>query len=104
MTKKTKHFACFIYKGIGYETALDFARRKSHLILACRSKERGDAARKKIIAESGSENVYVRILDLSSMASVRKFVEEFLQDEDRLDVLVNNAAVSGRWGWVHVCW
>jgi NAD(P)-dependent dehydrogenase (short-subunit alcohol dehydrogenase family) len=32
------------------------------------------------------------ILDLGSLSSVRNFVKEFLKNETRLDVLINNAA------------
>ncbi|VDI47071.1 Hypothetical predicted protein [Mytilus galloprovincialis] len=81
--------------GIGYETALSFARRKGRVILACRSRERAEAACKTMKETSGNQNVFVKIIDLSIMASVRKFAEDFTKEEKRLDILVNNAAVSG---------
>ena len=37
----------------------------------------------------------VQHLDLSSLASVRKFANEIIKEEPRLDVLVNNAGVGG---------
>lgn len=85
----------FIISGIGYETALSFARRKGRVILACRSKERAEAACKTMKETTGNQNVFVKIIDLSIMASVRKFAEDFTKEEKRLDILVNNAAVSG---------
>lgn len=81
--------------GIGFETALDFAGRKGRVILACRNKERGEKAKEKITELTGNSNVIVKLIDLSSMSSVRKFVEEFVKEEKQLDILVNNAAVTG---------
>lgn len=37
----------------------------------------------------------VQHLDLSSLASVRKFANKIINKEPRLDVLVNNAGVAG---------
>ena len=85
-----------MYAGIGFETALDFAGRKGRVILACRNKERGETAQKKIIELTGNSNVVVKLIDLSSMSSVRKFVDEFVREEKQLDILVNNAAVTGK--------
>ena len=90
------------------------------MILACRSKENGEAAAfdiRKVSAgtasrslhqsaagvfpagssclqESGNEQVIFMLLDLSSLTSVRRFAETFLKSEPRLDILVNNAGES----------
>ena len=47
--------------------------------MACRSVERGQKAADEILAETGApaDLVSVMKLDLSSLKSVRKFVEEF---------------------------
>jgi retinol dehydrogenase-14 len=39
--------------------------------------------------------VSAKVLDVSSLASVRQFCEDILKQETRLDVLVNNAGVAG---------
>ncbi|KAI4461904.1 phosphatidylinositol-glycan biosynthesis class f protein-related [Holotrichia oblita] len=80
--------------GLGYNTALDFAKRGARVILACRSKERAEAACSKIIKETGNKNVSYKLIDLTSLQSVRNFAEEFNKTEDRLDILVNNAALG----------
>ena len=77
--------------GIGYEAALDFAKRGARIILACRSQVRGDEACKSISYESGNENVEVELLDLASLKSTREFAGRILSKLDRLDILVNNA-------------
>lgn len=79
--------------GIGKETARELARRKAKVILASRSLERGSNAAKEITATTGNENVIAMCCDLSSLQSVRDFASEILKNEDRLDVLICNAAV-----------
>lgn len=77
--------------GIGYETAKDLAQRGAKVILACRNLARGASARDKIIASSNNNNVHLLHLDLASLASVRRFVDSIVQNEERLDILINNA-------------
>lgn len=79
--------------GIGFETAKDLARRGATLILACRSKERGTAAVKKIVSETGNKKVELRILDLGSFQSVRDFAKDINHQVGQVDILVNNAGI-----------
>lgn len=85
--------------GIGKETAKDLSRRGARVILACRSKERGEAACDEITRETGNTNVVTKICDLSSLASIRQFAKNINETEERVDVLVLNAGLippSGR--------
>ncbi|XP_006626755.1 retinol dehydrogenase 12 [Lepisosteus oculatus] len=81
--------------GIGKFIALDLARRGARVILACRSPERGQRALEEIRARSGNANVHLRLLDTSSLRSVREFARRVLQEEKQLHILVNNAGASG---------
>ncbi|XP_071328066.1 dehydrogenase/reductase SDR family member 13-like isoform X3 [Trachinotus anak] len=81
--------------GVGKATALDLARRGARVILACRNKERAEAAAFDIRRESGNNQVVFMQLDLASLKSVRRFAETFLKTEPRLDILINNAGVMG---------
>ena len=81
--------------GIGKETALDFALRGARVILACRNEEKAKDAARDIIAQTGSDKVVVRIVDLASFESVRAFAKLFNETEERLDILVNNAGLGG---------
>ncbi|XP_014018632.1 dehydrogenase/reductase SDR family member 13 isoform X2 [Salmo salar] len=74
-------------------TALDLARRGARVILACRNKQRAEAALADIKRESGSNEVVFMHLDLGSLKSVRSFAETFLKTERRLDLLINNAGI-----------
>ena len=82
--------------GIGYHTALDAATRNARVIMACRNVVRGEEARKRIVTATDNSQVIVQQLDLSSLASVRQFAQKVMQEQPRLDVLVNNAGVTGK--------
>ncbi|XP_055707549.1 retinol dehydrogenase 13-like isoform X2 [Phlebotomus papatasi] len=79
--------------GIGKETALELAKRKAHVYMACRDMEKCEQARTEIVLESKNKYVYCRECDLSSFDSIRKFVVNFQHERDRLDILINNAGV-----------
>ncbi|XP_028319910.1 dehydrogenase/reductase SDR family member 13b.1 [Gouania willdenowi] len=79
--------------GIGKTTAIDLAKRGARVILACRSKQRGEAALEDIKKVTGSNQVVFMQLNLGSLASIRSFVEAFLKSEPRLDILINNAGI-----------
>lgn len=81
--------------GIGKFIALDFARRGARVILACRNEARGNAALQEIRESTGSQNVHLRLLDTSSLDSVRKFAARILEEEKELHILINNAGASG---------
>ncbi len=77
--------------GIGKETCKALAQMGAHVIMACRSQERGEAARREVIDASGSDKVDLMLVDLSSMEDMRRFASEYKAKYDRLDVLNNNA-------------
>lgn len=59
--------------GIGKETALEIARRGGTVYMACRDMNRCEKARKEIVQETNNQNVFSRLLDLSSLDSIREF-------------------------------
>ncbi|MGW7001739.1 oxidoreductase [Streptomyces sp. NPDC054933] len=77
--------------GIGYCAARELARRGAHVLLACRSEQRGKDAVDRLTSEVPSARVTYRHLDLADLATVRAFARDY--PEDRLDLLVNNAGV-----------
>ena len=79
--------------GIGLETALDLARRGARVILACRSKEKGEAAVEHVKKLSKNQNISFAQVDLASLESVRNFAAKTLEEEARVDILINNARV-----------
>lgn len=83
--------------GIGYETALELARKGAYVVLACRSEERGKQAetrlRDELAMTPSAGKVEFAKLDVGSLKSVKDFADTFLQTHERLDMLVNNAGI-----------
>ncbi|MER7502492.1 oxidoreductase [Nonomuraea pusilla] len=76
--------------GIGLPTALELARHGAHVVMAARSRERGEAAVASVVrAVPGAKVEYGR-LDLADLASVRAFAATV----GAVDLLINNAGVS----------
>lgn len=83
--------------GIGYVTALELARHGADVVLACRNDAKCAAAateiREAIASAPAAGQVTPMKLDVSSLASVESFSNEFAKTHDHLDLLVNNAGV-----------
>ena len=80
-------------KGIGKESAKQIAKLGAKVYMACRSLDSANQVRDEIVQETGNQNVFVKHLDLASVDSIQKFAESFKQDENKLDVLINNAGL-----------
>ncbi|XP_054876969.1 retinol dehydrogenase 12, like [Poeciliopsis prolifica] len=79
--------------GIGKETAIDLAKRGARVILACRDMEKAQTALTEVIQSSGNDNVVCMKLDLSDTKSIREFATNVQQNEQKLNLLINNAGV-----------
>ena len=81
--------------GIGFETALELARRGAEIILPARTIEKADGAIARIRGVIPDAKITPALLDLASMASIRalaRFVAETFPGQS-LDLLINNAGV-----------
>lgn len=78
--------------GIGYQTAKQLAEKGWSVTLFCRRKEAAEQACGKIRQQTGNPHVNYILADLSDLESIKKAVEQYIQKEDALDVLINNAA------------
>jgi len=79
--------------GIGRETARALAAKGARTILAVRNLEKGEAVAADIRGATPQAAILVRRLDLSSLEAVQAFADAFLREEQRLDLLINNAGV-----------
>ena len=80
--------------GIGKETALALAGMGATVVMVVRNPEKGKKALEEMVSKTGNKSVSLMICDLSSLVSIRRFVEEFKRRFDRLDVLINNAGAE----------
>ena len=97
--------------GLGFETAKHLATMNpARLVLGCRSKERGEAAlqrkdsfllfprRSSTVTGLVETTQYTRaelwLIDLANFASVKAFADKVTDELDRVDILIENAAVA----------
>jgi NAD(P)-dependent dehydrogenase (short-subunit alcohol dehydrogenase family) len=79
--------------GIGFESVKAFARKGAEVVLASRSTEKGELAKKEILQTVSEGNIQVMQLELDDLESVKRFAAEFRKHYQRLDVLLNNAGI-----------
>ncbi len=81
-------------KGIGFETAKQLAKMEYFVYLGSRNKENGNEAIQKLNA-MGITNVAVLVIDVADIHSVRQARQELESKISSLDILINNAGISG---------
>ena len=79
--------------GMGYEDALALTRAGAEVIIAARNAERGREAIAKIKQAVPEAHVQFEALDLASLQSVRDLAGRLQGRLQKLDVLINNAAI-----------
>lgn len=79
--------------GMGLATTIQLAALGYHVIMACRSEQRGEQALQEAKIKSQSNHIELMILDLASLESIRNFAKQSREKYQTLDVLVNNAGV-----------
>jgi retinol dehydrogenase 12 len=84
--------------GIGLATAKALAGQGWRVWVTARSEAKGAVAVAGIKAATGNEAVFLLMLDLADLGSVRSCAEAFLGRDEPLQVLINNAGVGGARG------
>lgn len=79
--------------GIGFATAQGLAQRGATVVMLCRNRDKGEAARQAIAQATGSQTVHLILADLGVQTQVRRAADEFKARFSRLDILINNAAI-----------
>lgn len=79
--------------GLGFQDALALARAGADVILAGRNPAKGEAACKEIRAAVPDARVQFEEVDLARLASVTAFAKRLQTKHEKLDLLINNAAV-----------
>ncbi|KAH9295772.1 hypothetical protein KI387_039360 [Taxus chinensis] len=81
-------------KGIGFAIVRQLAEHGIRVILTARDEERGNTAAKNL-NQQGFHNVVFHQLDVNDGISVHGFANWMKDNYGKLDILVNNAAISG---------
>ena len=81
-------------KGIGFETARQLAQREYYVFIGCRNRENGTAALEKLHAEALTDTEFIQ-LDVTVLTSVNNARTEIGKKTQTLDILINNAGISG---------
>lgn len=79
--------------GLGYFDALELARAGGDVILAGRSRAKGEQAVAQILGAVPGAVVRFEELDLASLSSVAAFADRLRDQHDAIDLLINNAGV-----------
>ncbi len=90
--------------GLGLETSRALAAKGARVIMACRSRDKGEQARARLLGTTRPDSaptptpidprlIEVRELDLASLASVARFADALCDAHEQLDLLINNAGV-----------
>eukprot|EP01095_Lingulamoeba_sp_RSL-Kostka_P002599 TRINITY_DN1349_c1_g3_i3.p1 TRINITY_DN1349_c1_g3~~TRINITY_DN1349_c1_g3_i3.p1 ORF type:complete len:198 (+),score=53.57 TRINITY_DN1349_c1_g3_i3:63-656(+) len=87
--------------GLGKETARCLSFHKANIIMACRNIDKANTAKEEILQKAIDTNLgfepklTIIPLDLGSLKSIEKFIEDFEKLELDLHILINNAGVMG---------
>jgi NAD(P)-dependent dehydrogenase (short-subunit alcohol dehydrogenase family) len=84
--------------GIGRATAAALAGQGWRVYVTARSEHKGEAAVASIQAATGNDAVFLLLLDLADLESVRACADSFLEPYEPLHALINNAGVGGAHG------
>ncbi|CAL5214843.1 unnamed protein product [Lathyrus oleraceus] len=79
--------------GLGLETTRVLALRGVHVVMAVRNVNSGLDIKETLLKEVPAAKIDVFQLDLSSLASVRKFASDFNSSGFPLNILINNAGL-----------
>ena len=81
--------------GIGLETARALVAQGARVTLACRSREKGEAARDSILQDHPDGKATLMLLDLADLSSVEAFAEAYKATGRAIHALILNAGLYG---------
>lgn len=79
--------------GIGFKATEELLCLGAKVIMACRNVGKAQSAREALLLDYPSAEVEVRLLDVSSQASIQAFVDSLVRDRADIDAFVHNAGI-----------
>lgn len=93
LAKKSTSKLIIIYKFYFILCQFSIYKTGASLILACRDTKKANEIAQKLITTTGNHNIVVKHLDLSSLASVATFAQQFETNNSSIYALINNAGI-----------
>lgn len=84
-------------RGIGAETALQYARAGASVALAARFTETLEGVKSLILTDRPEANVLTLPVDVTNTREVERAISETVSRFGRLDIVVANAGKAGEW-------
>ena len=81
--------------GLGRALAGELARHGATVLLHGRSQDRLEDTRRELGEAAGKDRLRTYLADFAALDDVRRLAGAIEQDQERLDVLVNNAGIGG---------
>ncbi|RYO82324.1 hypothetical protein DL766_003119 [Monosporascus sp. MC13-8B] len=79
--------------GLGKESARKFAKHNAKVYMGARSEQKANEAIAEIKKTVPNADIVFLELNLASFDSIKKAVQQFVGENDRLDILMNNAGI-----------
>lgn len=79
--------------GMGLATSVGLMQKGYRVLMACRSRERGEEALRRVEQAGGTGSAELVLCDLADLSSIRTFADDVHGRISSLDVLINNAGV-----------
>src|SRR5215207_4331580 len=79
--------------GLGRRVARELAASGATVLLHGRSRQRLETTFEEVREQTGSEKLRTYLADFSSLGEVRELARRILCEQERLDVLINNAGI-----------
>lgn len=80
--------------GLGKFLANDFAEKGASVLMHGRNREKGQTTMQEIKSATGNDNLSYYNADFASLEEVRHLVQQVSADQNRLDLLINNAGIG----------
>ena len=79
--------------GLGFDTAQALLEKNATVILGCRSMDKAEKARKRLLSKTSCGVIELLELDLADLVKVNQASDEVRRKYKKLDLLINNAGV-----------
>lgn len=80
-------------QGIGFQASQAFLAAGADVVMVCRSRDKGEAAKRELERSAQGGSVRLFLADVSLKADCKRVCDEIRAEVPRIDVLLNNAGV-----------